>query len=233
MLAIGLVAVVAILGGAVIIASSRSGANASASKAGASAGFSAGVAISSSGPIATIPAVPTEAPTIQATTGTLSGSVISASGATTSGVGVILCLRSTAGCLTDETLGAVTDVMGRFEIDAVPAGSYVVLYSMTGAPSARAAELTIALTSDTASCLGQAMMGTAPSMCRDSIPFIDDTGAQILKGASVSVTSSGFSFEEGVVYSPKYGLYLNFAGGEPLGAEVTGGGMETVEINID
>jgi hypothetical protein len=126
----------------------------------------------------------------------------------------------------------VTDVTGMFEIDAIPPGSYVVLYSLTGAPSASVTQMTISVNGGSADCLGQAVMGTHPASCEDSIPFGDDDGLQ-LKNASISLGASGSSLDSGVLYSPKYGLYLSFDGGEPLTVDVTAGNTEHLELPVD
>ena len=148
-----------------------------------------------------------------------------------SGVGVVLCLTSASGCTVDTSLVAISDASGEFTMAGIPPGTYVVLYSPTGAPGSEVDGLHIDLDADSADCLGEGFLGSAPQSCQGSIPFFSsDTGIKLLGKSSIAITSSGPSLKTGTVYSPKLGLCLNFESGSPLSATITAGGSTSVEI---
>ena len=244
---IALVAVVAVAVGVYVAASPGAAPRPSPSAPGVAAGSSTAPATTSTSPTAASPtaASPTSAPTQslaptpapdvtpQITTGSLTGTLLSDSdSAPVAGAGVILCLKSDSACTTDASLVATSDSAGAFEIDAIPAGIYVVLYSPDGAPGSAALGLTIDVGDQSASCLGQGFTGSMPESCAGSVPFADD-GKLTLGGESqIGISATGMTITRGTIRSPKYGLSLNFEAGQPLSVTVTPGAASAVSITV-
>lgn len=188
------------------------------------------------------PASPTAvaSSTLQVSKGILTGDLVSGTGgAPVSGTGVILCLKSASGCTTDASLQAISDTAGHVEIDNVPPGSYVVLYSPDGAPGSSASGLDVALDDQTAHCLGAAFApigGSVSDSCGGSIPFFDDSMLQALSAQIANVSDSGpgsdTSFESGRICSSKNGLCLDFEASTPVTAEITAGSTTKVKITV-
>jgi hypothetical protein len=189
----------------------------------------------------TPPPVPTPTPVPTGiATGTLTGDLLSnGKHAPVSGAGVILCLKSASGCTTDANLQAISDSSGKFKIDGVPEGNYVVLYSPSGAPGSSASGLDVALDDQTAHCLGVAFApigGSVSDSCSGSIPFFDDSMLRALSAQIANVSDSGplsdTSFESGRVCSSKYGLCLDFEASTPVTAEITAGSTTSVKVTV-
>ena len=148
-----------------------------------------------------------------------------------SDVGVVLCLTSASGCTVDTSLVTISDASGQFTMTGIPTGTYVVLYSPTGAPGSEVDGLQIDLDSQSATCLAEGFLGSAPQSCQGSIPFLSsDTGIKLLGKSTFAISSSGTALKTGTIYSPKLGLCLNFENGDPLSATITAGSSTSVEI---
>lgn len=120
-------------------------------------------------------------------------------GAALSGVGVILCAKSSDHCTTDKNLQATTDASGSFEIDNLPFGDYVVMFDPSGPIKSSQQDLRVGVTDQTASCLLHGLSG-----CHlDSIPFATD-GDSLVESRVVSSGSV-----RGTFCSNKYGLCLD------------------------
>jgi hypothetical protein len=190
----------------------------------------------------TVAAVPTQsaAPTVLITPkskgGTLTGQINSEAGSPESGVGVILCAMSTLNCVTDPHLKAVSDKNGSFEIDSIPAGSYAVFYSTTGAVPTSDDNLTINVNDNSAGCIGQALEGggNVTASCFSSVPFAeDDPDTKVVKNSVVDKGADGtYRLNTGAIYSPLYGLTLNFADGQPLTVAMVAGSTTQVSIVV-
>lgn len=172
---------------------------------------------------------PTPSPTLQITTGTLTGTLSDGKQVPVSDAGLILCLQSATGCTTDGSLQATSDSSGQFEIANIPAGSYVVLFSLAGAPGSSAIDLAINFDDQTASCLGQGFTGSMPASCQGSLPFNDDQ-LTLGGGTVIGVSATGMTIKNGVITSPKYGLGLDFVDGKPLSVEITAGHSTDVQV---
>jgi hypothetical protein len=181
---------------------------------------------------------PTAAPTVAvavtpaAVTGILTGQLLAASAtASVSGVGVILCLKSATGCTVDAGLQATTGASGQFEIDAVPAGSYVVLYSPAGVPGSGVDGLKVAFDDQSATCIAAGFLGSAQASCDGSIPLLgSDSGLTLLPNSQIHLGASGVSLDSGGLYSPKLGLCLNFQDGSPVSVAITAGTTASVQV---
>jgi hypothetical protein len=181
---------------------------------------------------------PTVAPTVavavtpQASTGILTGGLLAASTtASVSGVGVILCLKSTTGCTIDAGLQAMTSASGQFEIDAIPPGSYVVLYSPAGAPGSGVDGLKVDFDDQSAACIAAGFFGSAKAGCEGSIPLLSsDSGLKLLPHSQIHLGASGMSLDSGGLYSPKLGLCLNFQDGSPVSVDITAGTTATLQV---
>jgi hypothetical protein len=169
----------------------------------------------------------------QIATGTLTGQVISTAGkGSVPGVGEVLCLKSATGCTVDLSLQAISDGSGSFKIADIPVGSYVVLYTQSGAPGLGVGGLRVDLNDQSASCIASGFLGKAPASCQGSIPLLAaDGGLKLLGNAKFSIAGSGMSLQTGTLYSPKLGLCLNYTDASPLGADITAGSTVTIQIN--
>jgi hypothetical protein len=183
--------------------------------------------------VPTLSATPTVVITPQPKGGILTGQTSSEAGAAAADVGVILCLMTALNCTTDPHLTAISDETGNFKIDNIPTGSYAVLYSDTGAVPTSDYNLTVNVNDKSAACIGEALMGSgdiSPS-CDTSVPFAEvDPDTKVLPHFTVSLSGSGSSLESGAIYSPMYGLTLNFEDGEPLTVDMVAG--STTEVSF-
>jgi hypothetical protein len=181
-------------------------------------------------------ATPTVLITPKSKGGTLTGKVTSEAGSAESGIGVVLCAMSTLNCITDSHLKAVSSKDGSFEIDNIPAGSYAVFYSTTGAVPASDDNLTINVNDNSAGCIGQALQGggNVTASCFSSVPFSeDDPNTKVVKNSVVNQAADGtYRLDTGAIYSPLYGLTLNFANGQPLTVAVAAGSATKVSIVV-
>jgi hypothetical protein len=185
--------------------------------------------------VPTHPVTPTVLITPKPKGGILTGQITSEAGSAAGDIGVILCSMTALNCTTDSHLTALSDETGSFEIDNIPAGSYAVLYSETGAVPSSDYNLTVNVNDKSAACIGEALMGSgniSPS-CDTSVPFAqDDPDTKVLPHFSVSLSGSGSSLESGAIYSPLYGLALNFEGGEPLTVDMVAGSTNEVSFVV-
>jgi hypothetical protein len=168
--------------------------------------------------------------------GTVTGELIAGDTSSISGVVVLLCRDNGTGCTTDPALQATSDSSGQFQIDNVKAGTYFVLYAMPGRTDSLASPMTIDITDQSASCLGEAFEEGIPPSCSGDIPFGDDTGLRLAKGGTVDITLSNstmsYSLDTGTICSPKYGLCLDFVSGDPLSVDVSQGASSDVQVTV-
>jgi hypothetical protein len=144
---------------------------------------------------------------------------------------VILCLKSATGCTVDAGLQATTGASGQFEIDAIPPGSYVVLYSPAGAPEPGVDGLKVDFDDQSAACIAAGFFGSAQTSCDGSIPLLSsDSGLKLLPNSQIHLGGSGMSLGTGGLYSPKLGLCFNFQDGSPVSVDVTAGTTATVDV---
>jgi len=226
LIGIGLVAVVALAGGIYVVTSSKSTPGPASSNPAVAAGSIVGTQPPTVAPTVAVEVTP------QAATGTLTGGLLAASTTSpVSGVGVILCLKSATGCTVDAGLQATTSASGQFEIDAIPPGSYVVLYSPAGAPGSGVDGLKVDIDDQSATCIAAGFFGSATASCEGSIPLLSsDSGLKLLPHSQIHLAGSGMSLDSGGLYSPKLGLCLNFQDGSPVSVDITAGSTATVQI---
>jgi len=155
--------------------------------------------------------------------GQLTGKMVWLTGGTpVVGTGIMLCRMSGDRCQAEADLATTTQGEGAFEFQNLDAGKYVILYNPNGL-SPQAAGLNLDLSDQSLQCLVEGMTGSASASCQGSVPIFGDGGLSIQRGSSLGVSASGFTFEEGSLVSEQYGVYLDFANGEPISVEIRAG----------
>lgn len=173
--------------------------------------------------------LPTGSPT--GAMGSLKGKMISkASGNQISGAGIVLCRSAESSCTADTNLMATTGTKGEFEIQAIPAGNYVILYNPSGISGESIANLSLDINDKSVECIAQGFLGSLPADCSGSVPFSDDPHITLAKGSKLGISATGTSLNDGSISSIKYGLSLNFENGKAQNIEIKSG--ETGEIVV-
>lgn len=137
--------------------------------------------------------------------------------------GIVLCLEAGDSCTIDAALSAQTGSGGEFEIVDIPPGKYVLLYNPDGVDLQSVDEMVVEVNSRSAVCIASGFLGSAPADCQGSVPFMDDPNLTLQSAASISITGTGLTLDEGSIYSPKFGLHLDFKESKPLGVEIEAG----------
>ncbi len=143
---------------------------------------------------------------------------------------IILCRDTGESCTIKADLSAQTSSDGSFEIADIPPGKYVILYNPDGLDGQTLEGLVVEVNSRSAACIANGFMGSAPADCQGSVPFMDDPNLTLKGNASIAISESGLSLNEGSIYSPKYGLHMDFKESNPLSVEIEAG--ETIENNL-
>ena len=160
--------------------------------------------------------------------GQLTGSMVwLTSGTPVEGAGIMLCRMSGDICLADADLTTTTQVGGAFEFQNLDAGKYVILYNPNGS-SPQAAGLSLDLSDQSLQCAAGGLIGSAPASCQGSVPIFGDGDLSWQKGSSINISASGFTLEDGSLVSEQYGVYLDFANGMPISAQILDG--QTTEM---
>jgi hypothetical protein len=144
------------------------------------------------------------------------------------GARITLCRISGDRCKVETSLATTTQREGVFEFHKLDVGKYVILYNPSR-PSSQVVGLSLDLSDQSLQCLADGLMGNASAVCQGTVPIFGDGDLSLQKQSSFKVSPSGFTLADGSLISKRYGLYLDFAGGEPLSVEIRDGRItETV-----